>query len=235
MEKIREALLRAREDEEFRAAHPVSELPDRQRSPDGGQKESDVPRPPDEPAAEAGTEKEAGPQALPEESAGSERSASQSAGPEPERLSAAAPEILGEPEPAEPDAEAPKPAVGQAAELPEGAAPGAGESAIPAAQFDLAPIPAAEPDVRTVTEQAADSERLVSGSRLLRIVAYLGFGAALLTGVHFFIEPLGPYLDLGLEYVDMIAAAGGPVWELVSTYIAAGAETIESLLRDLFG
>jgi len=243
MDKIREALLRAREDEEFRAAHPVSALPDQQGSPDESVEQED--RQKQRSAAPKQDAVSADPPAA---------RLAPSAGPDP--ASAVIPTTQQTP---------PTPPPVGAADVP-----GRTDSG-PQAALDEIPGAALSQEMPTAVETVpavlgADSEGLtgspgsgtgpdptpvpsggdgpvetpveeglLSGSRSLRIVSYIAFGGVMLAGFHFFVEPLGPYVEVGLEYMEFATAAVGPLWDLISRNVEAGIEAVQALLRDLFG
>ncbi len=236
MEKIREALLRAREDEEFRAAHPVSELPGRQGTAEiRDEKHNDVPVVPDEVASISGSGENAGSLAQQEDGVGSEHLPPLYREGEVGGLSATTTGIPGRADETVEIAdvlELDEHGVSEhTAGSRENGMDGTNSAAIP----DQSQVLALDPDGGGAADGELERDNLLSGARLLRVAGYICFGAAVLAGVHFFIEPLGPYLDLGLETVNMMVDAGGALWDLISGYVAAGVEAVQALLRDLIG
>ena len=224
MDKIRDALLRAREDKGFRDTHPVQDLPDAEPEETGPADPGALPvtvAPGTETPVSADRADDLAPEMFEEATAvvlpddgPVEDTVEPAAAPDsaPHHPQQDLPPALAEEEKTAPDRDDPVAVPGTAPE-------------------QVVPIPA---DSGTLLNTGASKrEAVLSKSRFPRVIGTIGFGVALLAAAHFFVEPLDPYLEIGLETVDMLIVGAGPLFEAVSAALLDAAGDLVTYLEGL--
>ena len=247
MDKIRDALLRAREDKGFRASHPVQDLPDaaspaKERSfvDDQSTEQRETPPqdrggPRDGPAAPPVPAEDSGVKAVPAETKPLPPP------PPPPPAHPAESDLTGEatavvlPDDPEPEQEmGPAAAAAEQVAVPPRQEPQPQETPPLQETSTQGPVPIVTADAGTLlAHEAVKRDRILSKSRFPRVLGTIAFAAALLAGVHFFVEPLNPYLEIAQENLEMVLSGLGPVAETIGTKVSETAGNVVSYLEGL--